>query len=343
MPKPTAAHFQAIVTAFADGQVVPFLGAGANLCGRPTGKGWEPGKYLPSGGELSTHLADHFKYESSEPDVECPKCKSAIQFSAIREKQDLVRVSQFVALNAGSGPLYEQLRIVFNEDYPPTSLHNFFAKLPDELRSRKLPNNTLFYRRRLLILTTNYDDVLERAFQSVNQEFHVITYMADMVEEAQRGKCLHLAPGGNPELIASLNDYRGLTNDEFPIIVKIHGAIDRGNEERDSFVITEDHYIDYLTRADISKLLPYPLPAILKKSSFLFLGYSLRDMNLRVILQLIQREQKLNFQSWAVQLNPQDLDQKFWRRYDVEILDVSLEHYIDELNNRVAALPGVNP
>ena len=40
------------------------------------------------------------------------------------------------------------------------------------------------------------------------------------------------------------------------MILKIHGAVDRVDAERDSYVITEDHYIDYLTRTDISNLMP---------------------------------------------------------------------------------------
>ena len=37
------------------------------------------------------------------------------------------------------------------------------------------------------------------------------------------------------------------------MILKIHGAIDRAGPEAewDSYVITEDHYIDYLTRTEI--------------------------------------------------------------------------------------------
>jgi hypothetical protein len=31
-----------------------------------------------------------------------------------------------------------------------------------------------------------------------------------------------------------------------PVILKIHGAVDRVELERDSYVITEDHYIDEL-------------------------------------------------------------------------------------------------
>ena len=55
------------------------------------------------------------------------------------------------------------------------------------------------------------------------------------------------------------------------------------------------------------------------------LGYSLRDWNLRVILHRIWGELKLGYKSWAVQLNPQEIDQKFWRNRDVDILNIRLE------------------
>jgi hypothetical protein len=35
------AHYKTIVKAFSDGRVVPFLGKGANLCGRPVGALWQ--------------------------------------------------------------------------------------------------------------------------------------------------------------------------------------------------------------------------------------------------------------------------------------------------------------
>jgi hypothetical protein len=71
----------------------------------------------------------------------------------------------------------------------------------------------------------------------------------------------------------------------------------------------------------------------------LFLGYGLRDWNLRVILHRIWGAQKLTYKSWAIQLHPDDLDREFWQKRDVEIYDVRLEDYVSELNKRVAALP----
>ena len=36
------------------------------------------------------------------------------------------------------------------------------------------------------------------------------------------------------------------------MILKIHGAVDRDEPKEDSFVITEDNYIDYLTATDVA-------------------------------------------------------------------------------------------
>jgi hypothetical protein len=123
------------------------------------------------------------------------------------------------------------------------------------------------------------------------------------------------------------------------VILKIHGAVDRGGEiERDSYVITEDHYIDYLARGDISRLIPVTLVQILRRSHCLFLGYGLRDCNLRVILNRIWGEERLRSKSWAVQRRPDPLDKELWGKRDVQILDVSLEDYVQGLRNALLAV-----
>jgi hypothetical protein len=96
------------------------------------------------------------------------------------------------------------------------------------------------------------------------------------------------------------NEYRALRPGERTVILKMHGAVDRTNPEAtwDSYVITEDHYIEYLARTDLANLVPVTLAAKLRRSHFLFLGYSMRDWNLRVILHRIWGEQKLKYKSW---------------------------------------------
>jgi hypothetical protein len=301
-------HYKTIVKAIFEGRVVPFLGAGVNLHGRPADQEWEKGQtaYLPSSNELATHLAEHFG---------CPP----------DQRQDLVRVSQYVAVTVGFGPLYEALHELFT-GLSSTPVHPVFSQASACGRKHLSPQ---------LIVTTNYDDLLERAFLATKQPFDVVSYVA---EGEYRGKFLHRPPEGEVLLIERPNEYRGLALEQRPVILKIHGAVDRDVPERDSFVITEDHYINFLTRTDISNLIPVTLAAKLRKSHFLFLGYSLRDWNLRVILHRIWGEQKLVYKSWVIQAGQQELDQKLWMQRDVEILNVSLEDYLAELIARVQGI-----
>ena len=50
--------------------------------------------------------------------------------------------------------------------------------------------------------------------------------------------------------------------------------------------------------------------------------------NLRVILHRIWGEQKLTYRSWAIQRDPEPLDQEFWHKRDVDILNIRLEDYV---------------
>jgi len=319
------AHFKVLLKGMQDGKVVPFLGAAVNLCGRPRETSWRYGQFncLPSGLELALHLAKNYGY---------PLVEGAAP--------DLLRVSQYVAVMSGGESLYEELRSIFAGDYPPTALHTFFAELPGVLRSKGYPRTIDPLKRRLVIVTTNYDDVLERAFNLAEEPFHLLTYVA---ERKWQGKFLHW-PAGQKEGMAVIekpNEYKGLSGDELPVILKIHGAVNRAMSNLDSFVITEDDYIDYLTRIDLGSLLPAPLPAKFQQSQFLFLGYSLSDWNMKAILHRIWRDRQRSARSWAVQLNPAEMDQKFWSRRDVDIINVDLKEYIDLLSERLRNMPSL--
>jgi len=344
-------HYHTIISAITNGRVVPFLGAGANLCDRPDGAAFEEhGPYLPSGSELAAYLARTFG---------CPP------------SEDLARVAQYIALlGGGTGALYQALRLLFDVNYPPTLIHKLLAVLPRVLRETGQPP------RYQLIVTTNYDDVLERTFHAAREEFDIVSYVA---EGDQRGKFLHwsyvFAPTPKrenqddldyqeqvkkereefwqrwppsveprPRLIDIPNEYSGVSIDQRPVILKLHGAVDRISppemlERLDSFVITDDDYIDYLTRSDIANLVPKNVAAKLGNSNFLFLGYSLRDWNLRVILRRIWGAQKLKWSSWAIQLEPEDLDQIFWLRRDIQILNAGLKEYVTHVISLLGAEP----
>jgi hypothetical protein len=312
-------HLEIIKDPLVEGLIIPFLGAGVNLCGRPADAAWGKGKYLPSGGELTEYLATKYAYPKDEP-------------------KDLLRVSQYGWVTRGGAPLYKYLREIFNEAYGTTLLHRFLARLPGMVRSKGYPAW------QWVIVTTNYDDVLEQAFRAENELFDVVSYIAD---GPHRGKFHHEIDGALPVIIENPNTYQGLLIDpvtghlrnSWNVILKIHGAVNRVESKRDSYVITEDHYIDYLTQtSDVSGLLPVPLPAKLRESHYLFLGYGLKDWNLRVILRRIWKDQSLSYTSWAIDAKRQPLEEKFWQERGVEIIQSSLEDYVERLGERIQNL-----
>ena len=317
-------HYPAVVERLVDGKVTPFLGAGVNLAlpGRPNEVPWERGKLLPSGSELAQELVTEFDYPLKTG-----------------EQPDLLRVAQFASLKKDPGALYDWLRDLFDGDYPPTPVHEFFARLPGMLREKGYP------RRNLLIVTTNYDDALERAFAAAGEPCDVVWYAADGPWRGLFWQWPDWPNGDPPEKpIEDPTLCRELSTERRTVILKIHGAVDRKEEasERDSFVITEDHYIDYLTKTDLSRV-PLMLAKTLRTTSFLFLGYSLSDWNMRAFMHRIWNQRNVQRMSWSIQFDASDLEKTFWANREVEIHNISLVDYIGELERHVSVLEAIAP
>jgi SIR2-like domain len=312
------AHYKMVLRPLLEGKVVPFIGAGVNLCGRPRDPNdaskfvpWQ-GKYIPSGWELMEYLVKTYNYPKDEP-------------------LDLLRVSQFVAVTSGTGPLYEDLHnVLAGLDFPITSVHRFLAGLPALMRVAgiKPGDPEKVYP---LIITTNYDDIMERAFDAVGEPYDLVYYAA---QGDDKWKFMHKPPAEPARPILKPNAYlieadgqSCMLLDRRPVILKIHGAIDREAPDRDSYVITEDDYIDYLTLPALTSLLPVPLPARLTRCHFLFLGYSLADWNMRAFFRRIWRDNSLKWKSWAVEIRDRPIDQIFWKDRNVDVIVSSLEDY----------------
>jgi SIR2-like domain len=300
-------HFVAVIPAIEAGLAVPTLGAGVNLADRGLRAEWEPdADVLPTGLQLFRHLANRFDYPG--------------------EDFDLARLTQYVELLAGRTVLYDELHRVFDKDYPPTVVHRFFADLPRRMREKGHDYHQL-------VVTMNYDDCMERAFQAVGEPFDVVWYAAD---PPNRGKFLHRLHSGVVGVIEESKVYRDIEPEKRSIVLKLHGTVDRFDRGNDSYVITIDDYLEYLTRADVATLLPPELVKKLYKSHFLFLGYGLRDWNLQVILRRIWGEQSLTSKSWAVLIGPDEVDRLLWDKRNVDLLDSGLDVYMNALEDRLA-------
>jgi hypothetical protein len=296
-------HCQIVARRLGVGSVVPFLGAGANLCERPPDARWEDG-YPPSGAELAAYLAEPYGYPESE--------------------LDLLRVSQWVDLVSSPRALADELHGVFSREYVPNKLHRFLAQLPGVLREQRRDVCGQ------LVLTTNYDDVLERAFAEADEPVDVVVYETRRNEQ----RFVHLRPDGQRVTITEPARYRDFALEQRSVILKIHGDVDRDDGELDTFVVTEDHYIDYLAGESVRALIPAYLMRRIRESDLLFLGYSMRDWNLRVILRQIWAEQGVSTGGWSIQRSPSEVDKRFWARQRIEILAVPLEDWVDSMREQ---------
>jgi DNA-binding SARP family transcriptional activator len=258
----------------------------------------------------------------------------AQRFDYAENGSTLPSIAQFVAVMKGSGPLYDELHALLDSDAAPTPIHRFFASLPPLLRERGLPHQ--------LLVTTSYDLALEAAFLQAGEEFDVVSYVA---AGPNRGKFCHIAPDGTGRMIDLPNTYATeLSLEQRTVILKLHGQVDRGPERQwESFVVTEDDYIDYLAKSDVAGAVPVALAAKLRRSHFLFVGYTMADWNLRVILNRLWSDQPLSYRSWAVQAQAKPLEREFWHRRDVDVLEIPIERYVETLAGYAGLVPAEVP
>src|SRR5512144_308689 len=319
---PDEVFFNHLLRQICRGRVTPFLGAGVNLCGRPQNlpfspEEWLPGEWLPSGKELARYLAREFAYPT-------PKAEA--------ELDDLIRIAQWVSVKLDNESLYAELHDIFDRDYRPTAIHHTLARLPAYAERRARSEYPL-------MITANYDDALEEALVDAGVEFDLLTYIAT---GEHRGRFRHDTPDGRTKIVLVPNKYDAVSLQQRTVVAKIHGAVKRDarNQDEDSYVVTEDDYIECLTRTDIVELLPSSVVTRMQHCHYLFLGYSLKDWNLRAILHRIRRDRALGNKSWVLQPYPDELEQRAWDRRNVETLDLSLEEVAEALDGYLGATDG---
>jgi SIR2-like domain/TIR domain len=318
-PLPDDAHFDVILHQIVDrGNLVPVLGSG--LSGRRRGPDEGSGS-LPSASGLAAYLAERFGLKSA--------------------RLDLPEVAQYVYVTIGRPDLDRELKKILTAECEPGPVHRFLARLPQTLE-------TLGHEKRYqLIVSTNFDMALEQAFDDEGEPYDLAVYMAD------QGKFVHFPYEDDPVPIAVPNKYG-----EFPIgedfeldrtvIVKIHGAVD-GNvgdyRWKGNYVITQDHYIDYLSRSPVETLVPVQILDQLRESHCLFLGYPVRDWNLRVFLKRIWEDGRIEAQSWAIEPDPDALERGFWKRSSVDLYAADPADYVGQLHERLTgrALESAEP
>jgi DNA-binding SARP family transcriptional activator len=252
-------------------------------------------------------------------DAEPLATELARRFGLDADRPELPRVSQAIATLNGEGPLYDTLHALVEADGRPGPLHSFLASLPSLLRAREaaLP----------LLVTTGYDLALERALDEAGEEFDTVCYIAS---GAHRGSFCHVSADGEATAIERPNRYAAeLSLQERSVVLHLQGRVDESDARSwESFAVTEDDFIHY---GDVAVRLPVTLAARLRRTHLLLLGYALSDWTLRVVLERLWGNAPLPYTSWSVHESPDPLEREFWRRRDVDVVDMAPSAYVAEL------------
>jgi hypothetical protein len=299
--------------ALAAGGAVPFLGAGASLSARTRREEWEPGKpFLPNAVELAEYLAGLAKFPARLP-----------------QDLDLAKVSSYYEVKLGRSSLREALRRAFC----PLALDGSRAVIPGGTIHRYLARR----QGPKLIVTTNYDTLIEDAFRAEKREYDLLVYPTDNPDH--RSAAFWHEYGKEPQYQAANNLKISF---ERPVIYKMHGSVAE-QMKHDTFVISEEDYLEFLSRMISETAVPAAVITHLQMRSLLFLGYSLRDWNLRLVLRNLKgvfgtaKSPRLDsndepIPSWAIQRKPNRVEEILWSKRQVDIYNQDVEEFACQLD-----------
>ncbi len=271
---------------------VPFLGAAANIRN-------EIRRYvgLPLGNDVAHAFATKLQYGEGQP-------------------PELARIALEYEVRTDRPYLLQFLREMLDDgDIEPSPLLRTLAALPLKL-----------------VVTTNYDRLLERALELSQTPFETLVQPAEGFEDTPETR----------ERLESLEQYSGT------IVYKIHGTFgnhlagrgkDYDEDPRSRIIITEDDYIDFLTvhEKDSVKIgVPNLIRKSITPSTLLFLGYSLQDWDFRTIYRgLVERLNKHQARkSFAIQHNPPEYWGVYWEKKGIEIYSMDVYDFAEELGHR---------
>ncbi len=173
------------------------------------------------------------------------------------------------------------------------------------------------------VLTTNYDSLMEMAFKDAGKNVRVVVY--DIHETAQK-------------------EIDGATK-ERPVVYKLHGTID----DVGTMLCTEDDIVQFLACIILGNPpLMQGIKQLFEDYTMLFIGYGLRDWNIRTMIRAIRgvnRRDRDWVRSFALQ-RQRDLSEvavadwkqtvMYWdKKENVQCLDIDAIEFVRELVKRV--------
>lgn len=274
---------------------------------------------LPLGGQLASAWAREYDYP-------------------FEDKHNLIRVAQYVAVETDALTPKYKIKEAFTDKVVP----NF--SLADE------PHRVVANLRLPVYITTNYDDFMVQAIKHVDE----MARRRDptiVPRQPRQAICKWYLARQQPTPAMDLGFE---PSEQEPVIFHLHGLL----ENEQSMVLTEDDYLDFLMSISEVPVIPARIEQAFTDSLLLFLGYSLEDMNFKVLFRklatYLQRSESPRHVSVQLAPNPNEpveeqmaraRRQRDWlrKRFGLQKVKVywgTCEQFTAELQQRWAAFAG---
>ncbi|MGD0013367.1 MAG: SIR2 family protein [Bryobacteraceae bacterium] len=236
----------------------------------------------------------------------------------------LTSISSYYECHSKREDLWKWLQQVFSNKTTPTETHRLMARAAHHhLTSKPCWED-------YLIITTNYDCLMERALEELEVPFAAVrmnrkerkfyTRFAQMPADELQG-LTELNPPQSPDQFNLKKGSRSLV-----ILYKMHGCLAPDlKDEQDGLVITDEDYVDFISHA--TQIIPSHVGALLPGKTILFLGYSFSDWNVRSIYETVVRRTGEDIQDYAVTRALSEFERTYFDKKNIILILSGLDEF----------------
>jgi len=256
----------------------------------------------------------------------------------------LTSITSYFESKVGRGSLWTNLSLVISGKKDVTPTHKLLAaaakrffEQPDVLDD-------------FLILTTNYDCLMEDALDRIGVDYvalttrksdqKVLVRYSDTVRDA--ANLTKAISGKYYPANLFLKKSKPLA-----IVCKMHGCLNSAlTEKDDGLVISDNDYVNYISQMNSPNgIIPSYVNTLMQDKPFLFLGYSLNDWNVRSVFETIRKKRGEDFsgQDYAVMWYVGEYERLFFKQNGVAILKTDLNAFTDSTVAVLKTLKDGNP